>query len=106
MKTFDDSADTLAKYSRTTLPEGTRARAVVQPQSAQEIQEIVKQARAQKLRLHPIACGRNWGYGDALAPTDGQVIVDLSRMNKILEVNTELAYAVIEPGVTQGMLHQ
>ena len=34
------------------------------------------------------------------------MIVDLSRMNRILEVNTELAYAVVEPGVTQGQFYQ
>ncbi len=41
-----------------------------------------------------------------LAPTDQQVIVDLREMNKIVEVNETLAYAVIQPGVTQGQLAQ
>jgi len=32
-------------------------------------------------------------------------IVDLCRMNRIIEVNTELAYAVVEPGVSQIQLY-
>jgi 4-cresol dehydrogenase (hydroxylating) len=34
----------------------------------------------------------------------GQVLLDLSRMNRIIRVDPELAYAVIEPGVTQRQL--
>jgi 4-cresol dehydrogenase (hydroxylating) len=33
------------------------------------------------------------------------VIVDLGRMNRIIEVHSDLAYAVVEPGVTQGQLY-
>jgi len=50
--------------------------------------------------------GKNWGYGDACAPSNGQVIVDLRHMNRINIVDEKLAYAVIEPGVTQGQLFQ
>lgn len=32
------------------------------------------------------------------------MIVDLSGMNQIVQIDTTLAYAVIEPGVTQGQL--
>jgi FAD/FMN-containing dehydrogenase len=35
----------------------------------------------------------------------GSVILDLHRMNKILEVNEKLTYAVVEPGVTFGDLY-
>jgi len=58
------------------------------------------------VQLHPISCGKNWGYGDRCAVSDGQVIVDLGRMNRIVEVNSRLAYAVVEPGVTQGQMYQ
>ncbi len=35
----------------------------------------------------------------------GSLALDLHRMNKILEVNEKLAYAVVEPGVTFGELY-
>ena len=56
--------------------------------------------------LHAISRGKNWGYGDACAPEDRYVIVDLRRMNRIREVNVELGYAVIEPGVSQGQMYE
>ena len=91
-------------YARSTTGKGTRPSAVVRPGSTEEVREVVKIARSAGVKLHPISCGKNWGYGDACAPTDGQVIVELKRMNRILEVDAQLAYAVIEPGVTQQQL--
>ena len=97
---------TLDDYARCTLPRGTRPRAVLRPGSTEEVSRVAAIANAHRVPIYPISCGKNWGYGDRCAPTDGQVIVELARMNRILEVNTELAYAVIEPGVTQGQLSQ
>jgi 4-cresol dehydrogenase (hydroxylating) len=92
-------------WARTTLPqEGARPVAVIQPASREEVQQIVRVAAANTLPLYPISTGKNWGYGDACAPVPGCLLLDLSRMNRILEVNIELAYAVVEPGVTQGQL--
>lgn len=96
---------TLHDYARSTLPRGTRPRAVLRPASTDEVSRVAAIANQYRVPIYPISCGKNWGYGDRCAPTDGQVIVELSRMNRILEVNTELAYAVVEPGVTQGQLY-
>lgn len=92
------------RYAWTSGTHGTRPAAILLPASTAEVQEIVRIAGRFGVPLYPISRGRNWGYGDACAPTDGQVIVDLGRMNRILEVNTRLAYAVLEPGVTQAQL--
>jgi 4-cresol dehydrogenase (hydroxylating) len=99
-------AATLERYSRCTLPWSTQPSAVLRPDGTQQVSELVKIAARFRIPLHPISRGKNWGYGDACAPTDGQVIVDLGRMNRILKVNEELAYAVIEPGVTQGQMYE
>jgi 4-cresol dehydrogenase (hydroxylating) len=93
-----------AHWSRSTLPRGMVPSAVVQPCCTKEVQEIVGIARRHLLPLYPLSGGKNWGYSDACAARDGQVILDLRRMNRILEINEELAYATIEPGVTQGQL--
>ena len=78
----------------------------MRPNSVKEVQQIVPAAKHFGLAIHTISCGKNWGYGDACAPKDGQLIIDLGRMNRIVEINEELAYAVIEPGVSQGQLYQ
>ena len=43
--------------------------------------------------------GRNNGYGGPAPRVRGSVIVNLRRMNRVLEINEELGYAVVEPGV-------
>ncbi len=95
----------LAEYGRCTLPSGTRPLAVLRPGSREEVQAAVRIASEWAVPLYPISRGRNWGYGDACPVAGGQVILDLGRMNRIVEVNAPLAYAVVEPGVTQGQLH-
>lgn len=95
---------TLDRYARTTGTTSHRPAAVVYPDHADHVQALTRAAAAHGFPLYPISRGRNWGYGDAAPPTNGQVVVDLSGMNRIIEVNTKLAYAVIEPGVTQGQL--
>lgn len=95
----------LDAMARTTLVHGARPACVLYPQSTAEVQAIVRIASAHHVPLYPISRGKNWGYGDACAPTDGTALVDLTGMNRIIEVNAELAYAVIEPGVTQQQLY-
>lgn len=97
---------TRQRYARCTLPRGTTPMAIVRPNSTTEVAHISRIAMECGIPLHPISCGKNWGYGDACAPGDGWAIVDLGRMDRIIEVNNELAYAVIEPGVSQGKMYE
>ncbi|MFP6583804.1 MAG: FAD-binding oxidoreductase [Candidatus Hydrogenedentota bacterium] len=101
-----DDALTLEKYGRTTQADAPQPSCVLYPESTEEVQAIVQIASEHGVVVYPISCGKNWGYGDACAASDGAAIIDLGRMNKILEVNSELAYCVIEPGVTQGQLYK
>ena len=94
------------RLARTTTTCGTRPACVLYPTTTAEVQEVVCIAAAHGTVLYPISRGKNWGYGDACAPIDDAAIVDLSRMNRIIEVNTELGYAVIEPGVSQQQLYE
>ncbi|MFA9477528.1 FAD-binding oxidoreductase [Phycisphaerales bacterium AB-hyl4] len=97
---------TLDRYARSSSGNPTRPLALVRPADTEQVQRLVQLAVDAGLALHPIARGRNWGYGDACAPTQNQVVVDMARMNRIVEVNRRLAYTVIEPGVSQGQLWQ
>lgn len=94
----------LEPYARSTLPSAPRPRAVVLPGSAEDVAGTVAIASRHGIPLYPISRGKNSGYGDACPVTVDQVVVDLGRMNRILDVDRRLAYAVIEPGVTQGQL--
>lgn len=94
----------LTRYARSTLPQQMTPAGVVYPRTTEEVSNIVRFARTKKVPLYPISRGKNWGYGSAMAPAGGYLIVDLRRMNAIREINEELGYAVIEPGVSQGRL--
>jgi len=93
-------------YARSTSPQGTRPLAVLKPGSLVEVQDVLRVARRHDIPIYPISGGKNWGLGDACAVTDDQVIVDLARMNRIHEIDANLGYAVVEPGVTQGQMHE
>jgi 4-cresol dehydrogenase (hydroxylating) flavoprotein subunit len=95
---------TIARYARTTQAQAPRPACVLYPTTTEEVQAVVRIAGKHGAVVYPISRGKNWGYGDACAPVEGAAIIDLSRMNRILEVNTELAYCVIESGVSQGEL--
>ncbi|MGF1655076.1 MAG: FAD-binding oxidoreductase, partial [Actinomycetales bacterium] len=79
--------------------------AVVQPASVEEVREVVRTANAHRVPLSPISAGRNLGYGGPAPRLPGAVTVDLKRMNRILEIDDTLGYAVVEPGVTFFDLH-
>lgn len=93
-------------YSRSTLVKGTIPSAIVYPTNKEEIANIMKLANFFQTPVHPVSSGKNWGYSDANAITDGQILLDLRRLNRILEVNAKLGYMTIEPGVTQGQIYQ
>ena len=101
-----DNGPTLAAYASSTASWSTLPAAVLRPHTRGEVEALVRIAAARRIALYPVSTGRNWGYGDACAPGAGQVIVDLSGMNRIREVDARLAYVVIEPGVTQQQLSQ
>ena len=93
-------------YSRSTLSYGTMPTAIVKPACREEVESIVKIANQYNLQIHPISTGKNWGYSDACAVKQGQILLNLSRMNRILAINENLGYITIEPGVTQGQVYE
>ncbi|MEA2178784.1 MAG: 4-cresol dehydrogenase (hydroxylating) flavoprotein subunit [Solirubrobacteraceae bacterium] len=75
------------------------ASAVVMPTTVEEIQAVVAIANETKVPLWTHAQGRNNGYGGPAPRVSGSIIVSLRNMNKVLEINEKLGYAVVEPGV-------
>lgn len=75
------------------------ASAVIAPRNVADVQAIVKAANEYKVPLWPISIGRNSGYGGAAPRVSGSVVLNMGKhMNKILEVNVEGAYCLVEPG--------
>ncbi|QEE60374.1 FAD-binding oxidoreductase [Salinibacterium sp. dk2585] len=79
---------------------------VVQPGSVEEIQEVVRIARECGVQLWTSSMGRNFGYGGSAPIVGGSVVVSLRRLNRILEINEEAGYVLLEPGVTFFELYE
>jgi glycolate oxidase len=75
---------------------------VVMPSKVEEIQKIVRIANARDVPLIPFVNGSN--VAGLTIPRRGGILLDLKRMDKIVEINQDCSYAVIEPGVTFGQL--
>jgi 4-cresol dehydrogenase (hydroxylating) len=73
--------------------------AVVLPETVEEVQALVRVANELRVPLWTHSQGRNNGYGGAAPRLRGCVVVSLRRMNRVLEIDEELGYAVVEPGV-------
>lgn len=78
--------------------------AALRPQSVEQIRAIVAIARDHSVPLYPISTGHNWGYGSANPVRDDCVVLDLSGLDRIVEMDRELGLVTVEPGVTQQIL--
>lgn len=90
-----------------TTPRGTHLPgAALAPQNVGEIQKIVRAASDHGIPLWTISTGKNFAYGGPAPRQAGTVVLDLKRMNRIIEVNEKHAYAVVEPGVSYFDLYR
>src|SRR3954447_23207727 len=77
-----------------------RASAAVAPASVEQVQAVVRAANRYKVPLFPISTGKNFAYGGPAPNMTGTVVVDLKRMNKVLDVDAERFTCLVEPGVS------
>src|SRR5512137_1324059 len=75
----------------------TRPDLVVLPGSTEEVAEVVRLARAAGRPIVPRGSGT--GLSGGARPVPGSVVVGLSRMRRILEVDLDDAWVRVEPGV-------
>ena len=84
LSTLDDTYNFIADY-------------VVKPQNSEQIKRIIDFANEENLKLIPRGAGTSL-VGQYL-PIGGGIVLDFNCMNKILEINTEDNYTIVEPGV-------
>ncbi|MEM0010573.1 MAG: FAD-binding oxidoreductase [Candidatus Bathyarchaeia archaeon] len=94
-----DSLPAMLTYMRDATPlKGATPIAVVRPSSTEEVQEIVRWANKTKTPLYPRGGGTSlWG---SIPVKEGSVIVDLSKMNRVIEINENTLSCIVEPGIT------
>ncbi len=75
---------------------------VVMPDSTEEVRQVMLLANRHKIPVVPLGAGLVLsGLCRALK---GGIVLDMKRMNRIIEVNEMSRYALVEAGTSQGML--
>ena len=75
---------------------------VVTPRTVDAVQDVVKFANKERIPLVPM--GNGMSLTGLVRPLKGGIVMDMKRLNKILEVNQRARYVVVEGGVSQGQL--
>ena len=75
---------------------------VVLPRTAAEVAAVVKLASRDKLPIVPRGAGTNLAGGTI--PIQGGIVISVTRMTDILEIDTVNMVAVVQPGVVTGKL--
>ena len=96
----DDEAilATYAMDSATPLGRAGYPSFVVLPMTTDEVKGVLEVANRYKIPVVPMSRGAN--IASMSIPSRGGIILDLRLMDNIIEINTDAAYALIEPGVT------
>ena len=82
--------------------EPCRPQYVVSPRTTEHIQDILRLANREKIPVVPLGGGLS--LAGLAVPLKGGILLDLKRMDSIIEVNEKARYAVVECGVSQGQL--
>ena len=75
---------------------------VVMPTSVEQVQAVMRFANQEKISVTPFTAGTN--IGGLCIPENGGILLDMKRMNKIIRIDEESHYAIIEPGVSHAKL--
>ena len=97
-----DQPEDLMLYEYDAGVRKSRPDAVVFPTTTQQVAQIVKLAAAQKVPIVPR--GAATGLSGGAIAIEGGIVMGFSRMNRIMEVDTENMRAVVQPGVVNQTL--
>jgi hypothetical protein len=94
----------LEEYSRDhSFVAGCSPRLLVYPESKDNVQGIVRLANENVIPLVAVSSGPPRFHGDTI-PGHGGIIVDFSKMTRVIKIDPVNRYALVEPGVTYGEL--
>jgi hypothetical protein len=100
---FFDETEVLEKYSRDfSMDPSGPPNYVIKPNDAKEIQKIIQLANERVIPVVPTSSSVH--FHGASIPRQGGIVLDLTRMNRILEIDELNRKVRIEAGVTWGQL--
>jgi len=95
---FTDASDVLTYESDALVHLRATPAAVVLPQSTSQVQQVVRLCRREGVPF--VARGHGTGLSGGALPVENGVVIGLSRMNRVLDIDIPNLRAVVEPGVT------
>ncbi|MHA1784969.1 MAG: FAD-binding oxidoreductase [Candidatus Helarchaeota archaeon] len=81
-----------------------RPECIIKPQTIEEISEILKVANQEKIPVIPRGGGAGLLRG-VIPPEPGGIILDMTKMNKILNINEKTMTVRVQCGITWGKLN-
>ncbi len=92
--------DKLVCYSYDATKQKYLPEAVVEPCSSDEVAAVLRIANEERVAVY--VRGAATGLTGGAVPVYGGLVVDLKRMNRILDIDEDNLLAVVEPGVVTG----
>jgi glycolate oxidase len=77
---------------------------VVLAETTEQVAKVVKLANEERIPVVPRGAGT--GLACAVIPIYGGIVLSLEKMNKVIEINTENMYMIVEPGVRTDELQK
>jgi glycolate dehydrogenase FAD-linked subunit len=87
----------MVSYSYDASQHSHRPSCGVWPQTAEQVAGVLRLANREKMPVIPRGAGT--GLSGMAVPVKGGIVLDLSHMNRILEISIEDRLAVVQPGV-------
>ncbi len=94
---YTESMIDMVSYSYDASEHSHRPSCGVWPDSSEQVAKILKLANKEKTPVVPRGAGT--GLSGMAVPIKGGIVLDLSHMNHIIEINIEDRVAVVQPGV-------
>jgi len=101
---FSDNMADLYVYASDASVHHALPNVIVIPKTIEEVQEIMRYADKEKIPV--IARGAGSGTSGHTVPIDGGIILDMKKMNQILEIRPEDMLVKVEPGVVDDDLNR
>lgn len=96
---------TLAEAGATTFAPQRTVLAILSPADTAQVQAVLRIAQRHRVPVSPTSGGKNWGYGGRAPVARRAVLLDLSRLARIVACDEALGTLTVKPGVTFAQAH-
>lgn len=96
--------DSVRRYGHDSSHRYALPAAVALPTTREQVISLVRACRVHRIAI--VARGAGTSSTGAAIPYSGGVVVSFERMNRILQINPQDRYAIVEPGVLNGDLQR